>query len=51
MSEMHLKQPGLLTVHAVHLLRTRKRFKILCKQKILVISIETNEIKLVFSMT
>ena len=50
MQEMHLKQPDLLIVVVVHLLKIKKEFKILFKQEIQIIFIGMIWIKLVFSM-
>ena len=51
MPEMHLKQPGLLTVLADHLLKTKKEFRNLKKQEIKTIFTKMNLISLVFKMT
>ena len=50
MPEMHLKQPGLLTVLADHLLKTKKEFRNLKKQETRAIFTKMNLIKLVFNM-
>ena len=51
MSEMHLKQPGLVTVLAYHLPKINKEFKDLKEQKIQTIFREMNLIRFVFNMT
>ena len=50
MSEMHLKQPGLLIVLVVHLPETKKELKSLCKLEIQILFTEMSLIKLAFNM-
>ena len=50
MPEMHLNNLVLLTVLVVHLLKTKKELKNLCKLEIQILFKEMNLIKLVFSM-
>ena len=50
MPEMHLKQPGLLTVLVIHLLKTKKELKSLCKLEIQTLFTKMSLIKLVFNM-
>ena len=50
MPEMHLRQPDLLIVLVVHLLKINKEFKNLKKQEIQAIFTKMNLIRLVFSM-
>ena len=50
MSEMHLKQPGFTDKLVVHLLKTKKELKSLCKQETQIIFTKMTLIKLVFSM-
>ena len=50
MPEIHLKQPGFTTVLLDHLLKTKKEFKNLKKQKIQAIFTKMNLIRLVFNM-
>ena len=51
MPEMHLKQPGLLTVLADHLQKPKKEFRNLKKQEIQTTFTKRNLIRLVFNMT
>ena len=48
--EMHLKQPGLLTVLVDHLLKTKKEFINLKKQETRAIFTKMNLIRLAFNM-
>ena len=48
--EMHLKQPGLLTVPVDHLLKTKKEFINLKKQETRAIFTKMNLIRLAFNM-
>ena len=50
MSEMHIKQPGLLIVLVDHLLKTKKEFRNLRKREIKTIFSKMNLIMLVFNM-
>ena len=50
MPEMHLKQPGLLTVLVIHLLKAKKELKSLCKLEIQTLFTKMSLIKLVFNM-
>ena len=50
MPEMHLKQPGLLTVLVVHSQKTKKELKSSFKLEIQIKFTETKLIKLVFNM-
>ena len=50
MPEMHLKQPGLLTVLVIHLLKTKKELKSLYKLEIQTLFTKMSLIKLVFNM-
>ena len=50
MSEMHLKQPRFTDKLVVHLLKTKKELKNLCKQETQIIFTKMTLIKLVFSM-
>ena len=50
MPEMHLNNLVLLTVLVVHLLKTKKELKNLCKLEIQILFKEMNLIKLVFNM-
>ena len=50
MSEMHIKQPGLLIVLVDHLLKTKKEFRNLRKREIQTIFSKMNLIMLVFNM-
>ena len=50
MPEMHLRQPDLLVVLVDHLLKTKKEFKNIKKQKIQTMFTKMNLIKLVFNM-
>ena len=50
MPEMHLKQPGLLTVLVDHLLKTKKEFRNLKKQETRAIFTKMNLIRLAFNM-
>ena len=50
MREMHLKKQDLLIVHVGHLIKTKKEFKNLKKQKLRVIFTKMKLIKLVFNM-
>ena len=50
MPEMHLKQPDLLIVLVVYSLKTKKEFKIFCRQEIQTLIIEVSLIKLAFNM-
>ena len=50
MPEMHLRQPDLLIVLVVHLLKINKEFKNLKKQEIQAIFIKMNLIRLLFNM-
>ena len=50
MPKMHLKQPGLLTVLVIHLLKTKKELKSLCKLEIQTLFTKMSLIKLVFNM-
>ena len=49
MSEMHIKQPGLLIVLVDHLLKTKKEFRNLRKREIQTIFSKMNLIMLVFN--
>ena len=50
MPEMHLKQPDFTYSACVHLPKTKKELKSLCRQEIQILFTETNLIKLVFNM-
>ena len=50
MPKMHLNNLVLLTVLVVHLLKTKKELKNLCKLEIQILFKEINLIKLVFNM-
>ena len=50
MPEMHLKQSGFTYKLVVHLLKTKKELKNLCKQETQIIFTKMTLIKLVFSM-
>ena len=47
MPEMHLKQPILLTLLVVHLPKTKKKLKSLCRLEIHILFTELNLIRLV----
>ena len=50
MPEMHLKQPGLLTVLVAHLPKAKKELRSLCRLEIQTLFTEMGLIKLVFNM-
>ena len=50
MPEIHLKQPGFIILLVVHLPKTKKELKSLCRQDTQILFTEINFIKLVFNM-
>ena len=51
MPEIHLKHPGFTYSACVHLQKTKKELKNLCKLETQILITEINLIKLVFNMT